>query len=334
MLAPKLFDKLFSHQLEEPRSILCFHAAWPIAFLLVPLIVVDWMAGQYVSVAVETAAMLLNLVMPAMFKTEAQISRIRHALVMVLAVAFVVALTTRMDSPIGFMWLPLFPFFVYILVGPDKGHWVVGGMLISFFLLAPFEQLGVAVSVMFAGALLISTVVANKYEMTLSLYHDKLQQLAERDELTGTSNRRATLAFLNRLTLSDQAQPLSILMLDIDNFKALNDTHGHRAGDLALAKVGALISRQLRAGQLAGRWGGDEFIVVLPHVDSAVAEQDGQRLRNNIKHDGGPAVSMGLATRHPSESIDALIHRADQALYEAKSRGRDRLQLATVHELS
>jgi two-component system cell cycle response regulator len=126
-------------------------------------------------------------------------------------------------------------------------------------------------------------------------------------------------------------------MLDVDYFKRLNDTFGHAAGDDALRHVADRIARSLRTEDLAGRWGGEEFVVVLPHTSVDDALVVAERLRADIADapvglgtgsDLVPlSVSIGVAA-HQGELPDVLLHRADLALYDAKNSGRDRVCVA------
>ena len=158
---------------------------------------------------------------------------------------------------------------------------------------------------------------------------NRLERQASTDELTGLPNRRSVQAELDRQieTTPGGRPPLSVAMLDIDHFKSYNDRFGHQGGDRLLQAVARAWTEQLRGGDLAGRYGGEEFLVVLPRcpLDSAVNTAD--RLRMAVP--GEVTCSAGVATWDGSETADALIARADRALYAAKSRGRDRTEAAS-----
>lgn len=165
--------------------------------------------------------------------------------------------------------------------------------------------------------------------------------LAMRDELTQLYNRRAVFDALGQqLAAARRNQtPLSVLMLDVDNFKALNDTFGHAAGDRVLREIALTIQNGLRAQDVAGRMGGEEFLVLLPHATTDEAMRIAERLRQSI-HDVDClkrcdlqttiSVSVGAAQFDPVRHAggDELIHHADQALYRAKERGRNRVELS------
>ena len=167
----------------------------------------------------------------------------------------------------------------------------------------------------------------------------RLQELANTDPLTGVSNRRA---FLTRAEQEFAVArryhvPLSAAMIDIDRFKLLNDKFGHAAGDRVLTEVARQLRATLRKPDIFARWGGEEFICLLPHTDAAVAWQAGERLRQGIENlaladsgieDSSLTVSVGVASlAKDDDAIDALINRADQGLYAAKARGRNKVVL-------
>ncbi|KGQ19563.1 Diguanylate cyclase [Lysobacter dokdonensis DS-58] len=166
-----------------------------------------------------------------------------------------------------------------------------------------------------------------------------LRRSAELDALTGTFNRRTIDLWLSRC-FSDahrEEQLLSVLFVDIDHFKSINDTHGHAAGDAVLRQVSEVLRKELQPTDLLGRYGGEEFVIVLPGRNGDDARQLGERIRSAIElvrldYEGKPiriTVSVGVATRLPRESEPAAaVARADQALYAAKRGGRNRVNVA------
>jgi diguanylate cyclase (GGDEF)-like protein len=154
------------------------------------------------------------------------------------------------------------------------------------------------------------------------------------DGLTGLSNRRALEGQMERVLSHARRhkQPLAVLMVDIDNFKRVNDTLGHEAGDIVLRAVADRLSAAVRAEDMAGRWGGEEFLVLLPLTTPDGAAVVGERIRATVRVPviiGGraqlPTVSVGVAGLQVDDDADTLLARADAALYEAKLSGRDRV---------
>jgi diguanylate cyclase (GGDEF)-like protein len=178
-------------------------------------------------------------------------------------------------------------------------------------------------------------------ENELRQVKQEMERLAHTDSLTGLANRRF---FMQRLHEEiDRAtryrHPLSVLLLDLDLFKQVNDTHGHDAGDRVLAAVAHTISRVKRTSDVAARVGGEEFALLLPATDLEGAGQLAERLRRDIaathvEYASGERVSVttsiGFAAIHERENdLDDLLVRADRALYRAKHEGRDRVVAAT-----
>lgn len=181
--------------------------------------------------------------------------------------------------------------------------------------------------------LVVTLVVLVLAHQTLRRYQRRMETLASTDELTGLLNRRAFTFLIDKFLADYQREPrpMAMLLIDVDHFKTINDQHGHVAGDLVLAHVATLLQRSLRRSDLAVRWGGEEFLVVLKGCDLVEAgllaeklrqtvEQDRYVLRNETIH---MTVSIGVSEFSAQESPDQAIGRADLALYEAKRSGRN-----------
>jgi diguanylate cyclase (GGDEF)-like protein len=157
------------------------------------------------------------------------------------------------------------------------------------------------------------------------------QLQASHDPLTDLLNRRSLEAAVARLAGGDA--PYAVAFADLDHFKALNDGHGHDAGDRALQAFAATLRSSLRPDDLVGRWGGEEFVVVLPGCDErqAVEAMDRVRVQLAANAPGGVGlrvtVSVGIAVRDPAEPFDRAVARADRALQRAKRDGRDRVEV-------
>ncbi|WP_030128749.1 GGDEF domain-containing protein [Pseudomonas sp. QTF5] len=182
---------------------------------------------------------------------------------------------------------------------------------------------------------LLSTLL---FPMRNALLYRAATQSALRDPLTDTGNRIAMDQTLHReIEMSRRhSQPLSLLMLDIDHFKRINDTYGHSAGDDVLKAVAASIKNQLRNVDMVFRFGGEEFLILLSNTSREAAAMVGERLRFAAQAQDYVAegkmieltVSIGCSTLLPGESAESLLRRADSALYVAKREGRNRLAMA------
>ncbi len=180
--------------------------------------------------------------------------------------------------------------------------------------------------------------------LALAISNIKLRELLRsqsiRDQLTGLYNRRYMEETLERelCRARRQGSAISLIMLDLDRFKEINDTYGHEAGDGVLAELGAMLGREVRREDVPCRLGGDEFVLILPDAPLEVALDRAERIRARVeafqayyRHQpiGPLSVSMGIAA-YPAqgEDIDALLHQADEALYRAKQNGRNRVEAA------
>ena len=199
--------------------------------------------------------------------------------------------------------------------------------------LVPVE---IAISKINVGGIIEFTAVVRDIEDRVRLMN-LLQKQAETDQLTGLPNRRALFDVVGAILKS--TEKLSVLMLDIDHFKVVNDTYGHDAGDevlRVLAKVGMAVCRKM---DVFARWGGEEFVVALPGAEVEQARVIADKLRTKYEtqdfahtwHSGQAipfTVSIGVTERRPNEhDFEAIVKRADEALYKAKETGRNRVQV-------
>lgn len=190
----------------------------------------------------------------------------------------------------------------------------------------------IIIATLFAEALFIFRPIIQKVKyFALMLY-----ELASHDFLTKFANRRLILEIMEKHIRRDvfDKKPVSIMMIDIDHFKKINDTYGHKVGDAVLVAVSKTISNSVRPSDTCGRWGGEEFIVILPDADGNDARIVAQRILSSIENhlitvDSlhiNATVSIGLSLYDDHESISDCIERADMALYRAKENGRNRIE--------
>ncbi|MBN2193853.1 MAG: diguanylate cyclase, partial [Polyangiaceae bacterium] len=170
---------------------------------------------------------------------------------------------------------------------------------------------------------------------------EQIERLAATDPLTGLMNRRAFVATLQHEVVRSRRYglPLTMLLIDIDHFKQVNDLHGHATGDLVLARVGKLLVAQLRTTDYVARWGGEEFVAALPHVGldgAAVAagrlrvacgEMDVALVATTLR----VTLSIGIAELARDDTPQTLTDRADHAMYAAKRQGRNRVVIDDGH---
>ncbi len=153
------------------------------------------------------------------------------------------------------------------------------------------------------------------------------------DKLTQIYNRRKLEAIIE--TEIERAKrynrPLSLIMLDIDDFKRVNDTYGHQVGDNVLKELANILKNNIRVSDTAGRWGGEEFMIVVPETAANNAWELAEKIRNLIASSSFAGsciitISLGLAQLQPGDNFDSFLKRVDDALYQAKSRGKNRVE--------
>ncbi|GGB48469.1 GGDEF domain-containing protein [Shewanella inventionis] len=161
------------------------------------------------------------------------------------------------------------------------------------------------------------------------------QQLAMRDPLTKLANRRNAAAILEqeKARLQRNNEPLSVLLCDLDHFKSVNDKYGHNAGDMVLTELSALFTEQVRQQDCVARWGGEEFLIILPQTTSEQAGVIAEKIRSSVENHTlqfldnkiQVTISIGISQLSQDQTIDELINNADKCLYQAKTLGRNRV---------
>jgi diguanylate cyclase (GGDEF)-like protein len=190
-------------------------------------------------------------------------------------------------------------------------------------------------NLLFDLAIILAILAITAY--TVNRFQSRLEEMATTDKLTGACNRRELDRFFDAAVYLHKRQgaPFSVILLDVDGFKAINDQLGHMAGDHVLKEIATLAGEHIRQNDLVVRWGGDEF-VLLVHNNQDHAWQVAERLRKQIRSqnllagfagsgDGGlVTISCGVVAYEAGETQDQLMMRVDEALYESKTGGRDR----------
>ncbi|ALN20223.1 sensor domain-containing diguanylate cyclase [Ectopseudomonas mendocina] len=183
--------------------------------------------------------------------------------------------------------------------------------------------------------LLVTAVVLTLVSLVIRRYQQRIAALATTDSLTNLPNRRGFELHVEQALQEAQrdSSPLCAVMLDLDNFKQINDRHGHLAGDVVLRSFAERLRAALRQSDILCRWGGEEFILLLKNTDRHAAHELAEKLRQHCADQrypmGGEAlqvtVSLGLSQWQPGEALHDLLGRTDRALYRAKQAGRDRV---------
>jgi diguanylate cyclase (GGDEF)-like protein len=179
--------------------------------------------------------------------------------------------------------------------------------------------------------------------LQMSALYEDAQRLATTDALTGLLNRRAFLEIVERerARADRHVYPFSLMLLDIDHFKRVNDTRGHAGGDAVLKGVARVLTAVARRSDVVARWGGEEFVIALPQTGEPGARVAGERVRRAIADASHPApegdplrvtASVGISSAESPWKAEAVIGAADTAMYAAKARGRNRVESLSPNE--
>ena len=197
------------------------------------------------------------------------------------------------------------------------------------------EAFGIGNALTAVALLLHATYLSVRFTLSMQL---QLFHTAHRDSLTSLYTRRRVLQRLRQIGTERQAAATAIVLLDVDHFKQINDRHGHDFGDLMLQRVADSIAACVRDTDIAARWGGEEFLVLMPSTTVLEAWQVADRVRAHIREHAGQVQGAGLtvtatlavAALQPGEAFRDALNRADQLLYQGKEAGRDRVMPASA----
>ncbi|WP_088329371.1 GGDEF domain-containing protein [Lacimicrobium sp. SS2-24] len=293
----------------------------------------------------DSVGFCLTLAIYAWFRRSANVNLAAWAFAL-LATAlvswFVIMVEGRSHS---LMWATLIPPFTFFLLGRQWGS-VLSAIVFSVCALVVYQQVQTQVAVTFTvGSLLNVIEVAIAHLLIFRFYErsrstayqhlagktEQIRKLAETDSLTGLHNREKLDRELEQI-FTDALQHedgFSLMLLDLDHFKQINDQFGHLEGDKVLAELSDSLRTHMRQQDLLARWGGEEFVVVLPKTGIDNAAELAERLRSRIAatsiHGHHLTISIGVAQYQAGDTIPLLLERTDQALYEAKHKGRNRV---------
>lgn len=246
-------------------------------------------------------------------------------LVPLLDISCATAVYIALNDPVS----PVWAIYLYALVGYSRRYegrayvlvslYTIGNLVVGWLAIGNPDGARFLIMILLAVAVMaLSATLSDAWREAEA----RARRLAETDSLTGLANRRTFFERMDRL----EGSPFGLLMLDLDNFKRLNDEQGHLAGDRTLTAAAAVIARELPARAFAGRYGGEEFIVALPGFDAASSRLSGERIRQAIAAETGTTVSVGCTVRRAGEPLDTALRRADELLFVAKRQGRDRVE--------
>lgn len=299
-------------------------------FLLAPVAMANIVEGRSNGIAIFTIILVLGVNSLSVVFRGTYYPNVT-LVTFVPATALAVGNSLHNVGPLGIAWsYPAILAFYAIL--PERRAWIAN--ILFLVLVAPelFATVDAGSAMRVSISLLMSSVVTGVFLREILRQQRQLRDLAVTDPLTQVYNR----VMLDRL-LDEAAQrharngsPVTLMALDLDHFKAINDTFGHSAGDAVLKGVASILKGRLRGSDQIFRMGGEEFIILLPDTDATSASVAGEDLRSAIAASSllptyRVTVSLGVAMRRDGESNDEWMKRADTNLYAAKLGGRDQL---------
>ncbi|RMF15969.1 MAG: GGDEF domain-containing protein [Gammaproteobacteria bacterium] len=334
----------------EARAITILRGiCWAGMFTLAGIGTKAWWAGHSLyglSLYFFAAAMLLNLFIHYQTRND---NLFRNAFLIIVGMLFAYLAATGGESNTGILWWYVFPPFVFYLVGLKRGLLMMGLMALIILIVFNFPQLpfvraeySLDFQIRFLASMSFLTTFCYVLDYSRRKTADELlnmarlyEQASRTDELTQLPNRRDMRQRLDQeyYRYKRHGRHFSVILLDIDHFKQINDTFGHDAGDFVLTRFAEIVNDTIRKMDAAARWGGEEFLVLLPDTSLVQALALAERLRENVeqariryKQTVIPVTtSAGVCSIGQTKDLEALLKQADINLYQAKIKGRNRV---------
>ncbi len=313
-------------------------------FLLLFTIINFFYMNKPLLAGIDFTELLIMLYL--LFSLRKDQQKVLHIFVLNLFILFILILNFVSIHSYGLVWVIFLPINAYFLLDTKRATWyslIYFFYFVYFIYFAKANELDIISQITLSSTYILVTVASYLFAKNSSILlqsqhkfvamlHEQnmvLERYAKTDTLTQLYNRLEIDKILGDF-IKNREIDLSILFLDIDHFKFVNDTYGHQAGDAILKQFAKLLQYSFRKTDILGRWGGEEFIVILPNTALKEAKELAERFRQKVQsHDFGynfsNSCSIGVATLHESDSVESLVERADRALYYAKEHGRDRV---------
>lgn len=298
--------------------------------MIFPFAISQLIAGDWASGGTILALTLVCLSIAYQIYRSGRVSWRKLLLALCIGNIAVLLMIFRLQLQTLYWAYPLLAF-NYYFAGPRTGS-VLSAISLSLIFFDAYGWADAALYPRIIASLLTTTLLALVFSLGIIRQQRALAELISRDPLTGASNRREMQAELARaLHLHERYDmPSALVLVDIDHFKQVNDRHGHSIGDQVLVELVGLLRKRLRQTDLLFRFGGEEFLVLLPNADLGAATQLATELTCLVRETKlaglqGVTISAGVASSAGSANSDAWFERGDKALYQAKQAGRDRV---------
>ncbi|HEY9202071.1 MAG TPA: diguanylate cyclase [Gammaproteobacteria bacterium] len=318
-------------------------------FSIQSLIDAQWRMGSTLSFAA-----LLAIANSIYLQRSGNYRRSGDLIVLMTTLLFLYLIISGGVDNTGPLWSYTLPPLVFFVFGLTQGSLILSMFIISSIVIMFFPPLSILATdysysfkirylTTFLSVCFISSICEysryHSYNLLKELQR-KIQLEANTDELTGLHNRRYMYQQLDRMInkIRRYKRPYSLLLCDLDHFKSINDNHGHSCGDQVLVQTASRMKNSLRDEDIAARWGGEEFLIILPETDSAAAFQVAEKLRQQLSAQTfdcnnkqlSISMSIGVLQVNPGTRKEDLLNHVDDALYEAKHLGRNRTHIYRV----
>ncbi len=308
----------------------------------VVFITLNLLIGRFVLATAEIGMVIYAIVVLRATRRAHNVERWALAFLIPFCLTMLVSMMSPQSSPTVFAWVLVVPILTHLLLGRQKGLVISCIFMVLTGIIYLFKHQNQPVlleALAIANVTLIGLCIlafSHVYEWTRERSELRLVELAETDSLTGLANRiRLKDTFLReRSRAMREGTPLSIIVIDLDHFKNVNDKYGHEAGDIALQRVAEVLRTHLRASDLPARMGGEEFGILLANTNSKQAAEVSEKIRENVENldfsaDGEEVritLSGGIAELgRDGDDLRSLLAAADRRLYRAKSAGRNQI---------
>ncbi|MHA7817011.1 MAG: GGDEF domain-containing protein [Pseudohaliea sp.] len=317
------------------RVMLALMAAYGAVIGLVNLLLFDALAIA----AFDLATMGIALATWVYLRRSGRLKPASWVAIATLAALLLAYTALARGAAYSLVWVTVLPPLAFFLLGSRAGSWVAGafGLMVAGYIAAfhpgfPVRPFDLGAFLNIVEVLLAHWLIHRFSERCHEAAYEQLGAYARVDGLTGLLNREQLDAELRQaLSLASRSgQPVAVALLDLDHFKAINDRHGHPVGDQVLVTVARVLGDVVRSTDRVGRWGGEEFLLLLPETGEAGARAVAEKVRAAIEAAAYPAgvvvtTSIGVAWDPGGLPPQSLVARADKALYEAKAAGRNRV---------
>lgn len=301
-----------------------------------------YVTNQPTVASMNVVAFLLALFVFLDLRVNKNLKRASNIAIIGVSLFFSLFVYFNQNNGYGLFWVPFVPIFTIGLVGTQKSLIYLIPYFFVVFLLAYLGigewqegQWNIIGYIRFVFSTLLMTLVVVMMDLALMQSYKNLEKLSSIDGLTNIYNRRKIqeIAESEILRAKRHNRDLGVVLFDIDNFKNINDKHGHQGGDKVLKNLTKKVQEVLRNSDSFGRWGGEEFLIILPEVSKDNIKQIAEKIRLLIWEINCTVVndlscSLGVTVLHKDEdTIDSFIDRADNAMYKAKEMGKNRVEI-------